>query len=173
MIYIVCVKIYYMVNDEKAVVITVDKSLEIKEINRITNEIFLLIDKFMVDDKTSEDDKIKDFTNLFIEIHNICVVDQDQGKYQLIELKIELNAKFQKKIKYFKDEKPLTLRKNKLKSSSFIIVINVLLEESFKEMIKNIKNSEKRMLIEEFIKKHSNKSRNILKTEINKEMNKK
>ena len=156
-----------MVINKKEEVIAINQKTEIKEINRITNEIFQLIDKLMIDNKTNENEKINKFTNLFIQIYNLCVVTKDKGKSQLTKLKLE----FQKTIKEIKDEKPVTLRKNKLQSINFIILTNIILRKSFKEMIKNIKNLEKKVIIQEFIREYYDKSIDILKIKLNQETN--
>ena len=121
----------------------------------------------MIDNKTNENEKINKFTNLFIQIYNLCVVTKDKGKSQLTKLKLE----FQKTIKEIKDEKPVTLRKNKLQSINFIILTNIILRKSFKEMIKNIKNLEKKVIIQEFIREYYDKSIDILKIKLNQETN--
>ena len=156
-----------MVINKKEEVIAINQKTEIKEINRITNEIFQLIDKLMIDNKTNENEKINKFTNLFIQIYNLCVVTKDKGKSQLTKLKLE----FQKTIKEIKNEKSVTLRKNKLQSINFIILTNIILRKSFKEMIKNIKNLEKKVIIQEFIREYYDKSIDILKIKLNQETN--
>ena len=156
-----------MVINKKEEVIAINQKTEIKEINRITNEIFQLIDKLMIDNKTNENEKINKFTNLFIQIYNLCVVTKDKGKSQLTKLKLE----FQKTIKEIKNEKSVTLRKNKLQSINFVILTNIILRKSFKEMIKNIKNLEKKVIIQEFIREYYDKSIDILKIKLNQETN--
>ena len=120
---------------KKEVVISVDQKSDIKEINRVTKEIFELLDRFVMeyeirqidyetyqqDRETDESGKTNALLNLLIEIYNLCIITKDKGKSKLIELK----AEFKKQIRYFKDK--IGENVNKVKPQSFIMLTNMIL----------------------------------------------
>ena len=129
--------------NKKEMVIPIDKTSDIKEINRIIKEILQLFHNSVIDNKINENEKINEFINLFIEIYNLC---KDKSKSKPIEIKIE----FQKKYDEIKKNNEYLLENNEIKSTGFIILITITLYQSLKEMIKNIKDLEKKVILEEF-----------------------
>lgn len=129
--------------NKKEMVIPIDKTSDIKEINRIIKEILQLFHNSVIDNKINENEKINEFIDLFIEIYNLC---KDKSKSKPIEIKIE----FQKKYDEIKKNNEYLLENNEIKSTGFIILITITLYQSLKEMIKNIKDLEKKVILEEF-----------------------
>ena len=165
--------------NKKEVVISVDQKSDIKEINRVTKEIFELLDRFVMeyeirqidyetyqqDRETDESGKTNALLNLLIEIYNLCIITKDKGKSKLIELK----AEFKKQIRYFKDK--IGENVNKVKPQSFIMLTQIILPRLLEEMIKDIKDLEKKAILEEFMKKYTVKSMDMAKAESNRILN--
>ena len=155
-----------MANDKKIETVVLNTS-EVKEINKIRDEMFQLFDKIMEDDTGDQEKQFKEFSDLFIKMYNLCVYSKDKGQSKLIELETQfkersnemktMQANLQENMNRANQEEEKQDGYQKIQSIFFLFIIITLLCESIKEIIKDIKDPEKKDILEKLIKKSEKK----------------
>ena len=152
--------IYYFLLKISSIDIKVEiVTSEEKEIDRIGNEMLLLFDKFEMDNKTDKNERFKKFSNLLIKIYNICINNKDQGKSQLMKLETE----FQKEYNANENADGVHPRKYLVFDPiNFVLVTVEIINNFIREIVKNIKDLEKIMILMELTRKFMLKLKKIV-----------
>ena len=179
---------YHMANDKKIETV-VSNTSEVKEMNKISEEIFRLFDKliedykikmdkneeFKEDDRINGNEQFKKILNLSVQIYNIYITNQNENKDKLKPIDknqiIELETNFQEEyiINYRAVQEVLqnnTITSEneeefqQIKKMLYVIFLTTILRnllklfEEFKdEEDSNVKDSENKVFIKEFLER--------------------
>ena len=176
--------------DKKEEIAAIDKASKIKEMNKISEEIFRLFDKlienykikmnkneeFKENDRINRNEEFKKILSLLVEIYNIYIVNQNENKNEFKPIDknqiIELETNFQKEchmieicleeiLKQDNGNKEGMKVYNTKRLGVFLLTIanhSSMLFEKFKDREdSNVKDSENKVFMREFLKKWEDK----------------
>ena len=179
-----------MLINKKEEIVAIDKASKIKEMNKISEEIFRLFDKlienykikmnkneeFKENDRINRNEEFKKILSLLVEIYNIYIVNQNENKNEFKPIDknqiIELETNFQKEchmieicleeiLKQDNGNKEGMKVYNTKRLGVFLLTIanhSSMLFEKFKDREdSNVKDSENKVFMREFLKKWEDK----------------